>query len=91
MLGVIYLVLCMLIGKELAGLFLLSKKSGYNQIWLTLGSCSWHRRTYNGMGNLYDCMGSKRGRCRQSTDLCECGCHAGGSTDCSDPLLEKIP
>ena len=32
MLGVIYLVLCMLIGKELAGL-LLSKKSGYDQIW----------------------------------------------------------
>ena len=37
MLGVIYLVLCMLIGKELAGL-LLSKKSGYNQIWLTLAA-----------------------------------------------------
>lgn len=35
MLGVIYLILCMLIGKELAGL-LLSKKIGYNQIWLTL-------------------------------------------------------
>ena len=33
MLGIIYLVLCMLIGKELAGL-LLSKKSGYNQICL---------------------------------------------------------
>ena len=37
MLGIIYLVLCMLIGKELAGL-LLSKKSGYNQIWLTLAA-----------------------------------------------------
>ena len=37
MLGVIYLVLCMLIGKELAGL-LLSKKSGYDQIWLTLAA-----------------------------------------------------
>ena len=37
MLGVIYLVLCMLIGKEPAGL-LLSKKSGYNQIWLTLAA-----------------------------------------------------
>ena len=37
MLGVIYLILCMLIGKELAGL-LLSKKSGYNQIWLTLAA-----------------------------------------------------
>ena len=37
MLGVIYLVLCILIGKELAGL-LLSKKSGYNQIWLTLAA-----------------------------------------------------
>ena len=35
MLGVIYLILCMLIGKELAGL-LLSKKIGYNQIWLIL-------------------------------------------------------
>ena len=37
MLGIIYLVLCMLIGKELAGL-LLSKKSGYDQIWLTLAA-----------------------------------------------------
>ena len=37
MLGIIYLVLCVLIGKELAGL-LLSKKSGYNQIWLTLAA-----------------------------------------------------
>ena len=37
MLGVIYLALCMLIGKEPAGL-LLSKKSGYNQIWLTLAA-----------------------------------------------------
>ena len=37
MLGVIYLILCMLIGKELAGL-LLSKKIGYNQIWLTLAA-----------------------------------------------------
>lgn len=37
MLGVIYLILCMLIGKELAGL-LLSKKIEYNQIWLTLAA-----------------------------------------------------
>ena len=37
MLGVIYLILCMLIGKELAGLLLL-KKIGYNQIWLTLAA-----------------------------------------------------
>lgn len=37
MLGVIYLILCMFIGKELAGL-LLSKKIGYNQIWLTLAA-----------------------------------------------------
>ena len=37
MLGVIYLILCMLVGKEVAGL-LLSKKSGYNQIWISLAA-----------------------------------------------------